>query len=413
MAVKDYSTTPDLNVQISGINIAEGCPPSGINNAIRQLMADVKVEKDTRDAEQAARDAAQDAAIAEAKSSADEKALSFEVDGLDLVITYGNGTVERVKLPTGKGVGDLWWGHDPKSVPANVQLYSGQLLSRAAYEAHSALVLGGKRTVVTESEWQSYASAHDGMCPYYSSGDGSTTYRMPCIKGVHPKFVAALAEAGQYVAAGLPNIHASWPSAPGLNNAGAFSGAVQVGEMLNTYADVGSAYGIHRYIFGASLSNSIYGNSDTVQPPALTFLIGEYVVGSVAVVGEADAESLLEAINAKADADVGGKGVVRSVNGMAADASGNVAGIGAPDYASMISGVGNNYLAPTDGYYSFATSNSNGSRDVAINGIVVARFNSYGTEGGVMIPIAKGDRIVVTSASTPLSVSIFIPAKGA
>jgi hypothetical protein len=53
MAVKDYSTDPDLNVQISGINIAEGCPPSGINNAIRQLMADV-----------AAKDAAQDAAIA-------------------------------------------------------------------------------------------------------------------------------------------------------------------------------------------------------------------------------------------------------------------------------------------------------------------------------------------------------------
>lgn len=71
MAVKDYSTTPDLNVQISGINIAEGCPPSGINNAIRQLMADVKVEQDTRDAEQATRDAEQDEAIAEAKSSAD------------------------------------------------------------------------------------------------------------------------------------------------------------------------------------------------------------------------------------------------------------------------------------------------------------------------------------------------------
>jgi hypothetical protein len=77
MAIKDYSTDPDLNVQISGINIAEGCPPSGINNAIRQLMADVKAEKDTRDAEQVAKDAEQvakdaeqDAAITEAQSSA-------------------------------------------------------------------------------------------------------------------------------------------------------------------------------------------------------------------------------------------------------------------------------------------------------------------------------------------------------
>ena len=43
MAVTDYSTTPGLNTTISGINIAEGCSPAGINDAIRQLMADVRV----------------------------------------------------------------------------------------------------------------------------------------------------------------------------------------------------------------------------------------------------------------------------------------------------------------------------------------------------------------------------------
>lgn len=44
MALDDYNTNPDLNTRISGINIAEGCPPSGINNAIRQLMADLKAK---------------------------------------------------------------------------------------------------------------------------------------------------------------------------------------------------------------------------------------------------------------------------------------------------------------------------------------------------------------------------------
>ena len=39
MGVKDYDLNPDNNTQINGINIAEGCPPSGINNAIRQIMA--------------------------------------------------------------------------------------------------------------------------------------------------------------------------------------------------------------------------------------------------------------------------------------------------------------------------------------------------------------------------------------
>jgi hypothetical protein len=44
MAVSDYSTTPGSNTTISGINIAEGCAPANINNAIRQIMADVKAE---------------------------------------------------------------------------------------------------------------------------------------------------------------------------------------------------------------------------------------------------------------------------------------------------------------------------------------------------------------------------------
>lgn len=42
MAIKDYSTTAGNNTSISGINIAEGCPPSNINNAIRAEMADVR-----------------------------------------------------------------------------------------------------------------------------------------------------------------------------------------------------------------------------------------------------------------------------------------------------------------------------------------------------------------------------------
>jgi hypothetical protein len=49
MAVSDYNTDPDLNVDISGINIAEGCPPSGINNALRQMMADIKDKSDSTD----------------------------------------------------------------------------------------------------------------------------------------------------------------------------------------------------------------------------------------------------------------------------------------------------------------------------------------------------------------------------
>lgn len=40
--VSEWSATAVNNTDIGGINIAEGCAPSGINNAIRELMAQVK-----------------------------------------------------------------------------------------------------------------------------------------------------------------------------------------------------------------------------------------------------------------------------------------------------------------------------------------------------------------------------------
>ncbi|WP_458401139.1 hypothetical protein [Mailhella sp.] len=66
MPVKDYNKEASLNVSISGINIAEGCAPSGINDAIRQLMADVKEESE-----------AQAEAVAEAESAASSQVSSL------------------------------------------------------------------------------------------------------------------------------------------------------------------------------------------------------------------------------------------------------------------------------------------------------------------------------------------------
>lgn len=65
MPVKDYNADPDLNTQISGINIAEGCAPSGINNAIRQLMADVKEESNEASTQLSSLDSTLRALIAE------------------------------------------------------------------------------------------------------------------------------------------------------------------------------------------------------------------------------------------------------------------------------------------------------------------------------------------------------------
>lgn len=40
--ISEWSSTPSSNTDIDGINIAEGCAPSGINDAIREMMSQVK-----------------------------------------------------------------------------------------------------------------------------------------------------------------------------------------------------------------------------------------------------------------------------------------------------------------------------------------------------------------------------------
>ena len=49
--VSEYSSTASNNTDIAGINIAEGCAPSGINNAIRELMAQLKDQQTGADAD--------------------------------------------------------------------------------------------------------------------------------------------------------------------------------------------------------------------------------------------------------------------------------------------------------------------------------------------------------------------------
>lgn len=69
---------------------------------------------------------------------------------------------------------------------------------------------------------------------------------------------------GKTVEAGLPNIEATW--GVDHNSIGGISGAVYKSEFgLNGAANNGSDYKVY---FSAQKYNSIYGNSNTVQPPA-------------------------------------------------------------------------------------------------------------------------------------------------
>ena len=69
------------------------------------------------------------------------------------------------------------------------------------------------------------------------------------------------------IKAGLPHLYGY---VDGQFNFGIADGCLQVNNKAATVHATTTGTGNHRFEFNASLYNSIYGNSTTVQPPALT-----------------------------------------------------------------------------------------------------------------------------------------------
>ena len=106
-----------------------------------------------------------------------------------------------------------------------------------------------------------YAALYQIYGTTYGVGDGSTTFNLPDCRNR----VFWGAEEFGYIAAGLPNIIGSFG---GVITGGSFSGAFTRGAYLHSWSyNNGNAF--YNANFDASRSSSIYGNSSTVQPPAI------------------------------------------------------------------------------------------------------------------------------------------------
>ena len=102
----------------------------------------------------------------------------------------------------------------------------------------------------------------------YGAGDGSTTFNLP---NLIDRFVQGNATAGTYKSAGLPNITGQVSGSDGRAYVanGAFKKAAGMSES-KSYGAKWDEYLANNFSFSASDSNTIYGASATVQPPALT-----------------------------------------------------------------------------------------------------------------------------------------------
>lgn len=124
---------------------------------------------------------------------------------------------------------------------------------------------------------ETYADLFAVIGTTYGAGDGSTTFGLPNLTN---KFIQGSSTSGTVKTAGLPNITGVLtpstlpvltvsPTEGDTWGTGAFKKTSYANPTWKA-GDVGSARGSSTVRFDASESNSIYGNSTTVQPPALT-----------------------------------------------------------------------------------------------------------------------------------------------
>ena len=123
---------------------------------------------------------------------------------------------------------------------------------------------------------ETYADLFAVIGTTFGSGDGSNTFNLP---NLIDKFTQGSTTVGTVKNAGLPNITGKIQSngfSIGENAVGhTTSEGALFGEDFSKHASSGtseSAAYMSRIRFNANSSNSIYGNSTTVQPPALTLL---------------------------------------------------------------------------------------------------------------------------------------------
>ena len=140
----------------------------------------------------------------------------------------------------------------------------------------------------------------------FGAGDGETTFNLPDLMN---RFAQGSATPGQKFEAGLPNITGRFTVGQSFDLralAGAFEKAY-AGDVYIAGNTVISGNSVAN--FNASLSHPIYGNADTVQPPALTLLPCIKAFDALTDSGSVDISGLANDVNGKLDKVIDNKPV--------------------------------------------------------------------------------------------------------
>lgn len=198
---------------------------------------------------------------------------------------------------------------------AGLHLLDGSLINGSGSYSGFVNYIAGLRTdypdlFETEANWQTAITTY-GVCGKFVYDSVNNTVRLPKIEG----FIEGtniVSNIGSLVQAGLPDITGSvvnsssdeelLTSADKVTATGAFTIGTKVNKTYGTTATADTGY--DAFYFNASNSNSIYGNSDTVQPQAIKVLYYIVVATSTKTDIEVDIDEIATDLNGKADVDL-------------------------------------------------------------------------------------------------------------
>jgi microcystin-dependent protein len=252
----------------------------------------------------------------------------------------------------------------------------------------------------------------------YGAGDGSTTFNVPDANQAK-RFLQGDTVAGQTKDAGLPNITGGisgssvYNNALPVNPAGYFDGASGAfaantgGAAIQSGGGMITAY--NNLSFDASRSNSIYGNSTTVQPPALTT---RYIIK--AFDGQTADSALIDIT--QYENELGGK-ADRSLSNLT-DA-GKSFSFPSDTYVNIPNVTnGMTYTAPADGYIYLCGQATTLPAFVGLNradntdGGTTCWIGTNSTKGRVYVPIRKGESYIFGILNVTVTLARFYYAQG-
>lgn len=331
----------------------------------------------------------------------------------DNTAQWGVRKLTKFQENSGIPVGFEYFSTNPNIPMGSLPLFGGEY-SRTVYADLWSWVQEQTGYLIEESVWQEKSASNDGNVPFYSKGDGITTFRVPSLK-CWVKGANGIEEVGSYLSAGLPNITGTLRTLEDWQ-AGIATGAfLQTKTQSATYSGGNSSAGLIN--MDASRSNPIYGNSDTVQPKSIVGMWLVKAYGTVTNVGSTDVANIaqgLTELETKASEHAN-----KDLSNLSQDGKKRASSMPSDIIITIAS---NDFYAPCDGFVSVEASAEITSAATVLvyldiytadgNKIAgVTSWNSYGGVAGVFAPICKGNRAIVTYAGDYRSNVIkFIPA---